>query len=598
MASIDANVIKNQSLPQDLDRYATVDVSDILDDYLDDLGEQDDLDSKLDKLHLETPPPIPPRPKPTQIDTTSLTPSSVTTESVSSVATPLSPSPASNKSFWKSAVDETLHFAGGLVSHPFEATKHFSILRHSSGLVYYKGPATRIVITVFSDAPLPQDRSLWLQRKGYSGNLGMSASVLLGTSGNWIEVTPSSEALGSDVPEQDERAWQRDMGKFQKKGAKHKTLCKHAARETCIVRIPAVASDGYLRIVMCTGGDRKKVLCPSPVFRIASTSSDVSVFRGASLTTMPLEAGLKVASVVGSTVANRYIGPVRSAVTSQVQRYTDKYKPGFIAQQAGQIAYSELGVQNKVNLMEENYGNARNAATYGVVDEMKAASWEPEIIGADSGPEKPFPIDFTATVVRCAGQGQSATGIPTANLTGVPSDLLLRLRGIYLGWICVQPRKGIENISHDWHESIITIGPSLYAAPAVVSKNVANAHIIHDFGIHKFYDAKVKVLIMAPLRPLPRPDRSRSAAQMQEAVIWDIETALLTLSREHWGPQMALRRMKTEKDSRSMTDRYVNARTQFQKRVDSIPMHLAGVRTTGAEMMDNAYGRGGLYIRR
>src|ERR1700733_12867896 len=76
-------------------------------------------------------------------------------QSPASVST--SDSPTSESSKWRTAMEEARHFAGGLISHPFESNKHFSILRHSHGLVYYKGPSTNLAITIFSDKPLPED---------------------------------------------------------------------------------------------------------------------------------------------------------------------------------------------------------------------------------------------------------------------------------------------------------------------------------------------------------------------------------------------------------------------------------------------------------
>ncbi|KAI1384766.1 uncharacterized protein F4822DRAFT_372956 [Hypoxylon trugodes] len=508
----------------------------------------------------------------------------------SSVSTPETPNPG--RSIWKTAVDETIYFAGGLISHPFESTKHYSILRHSAAVVLYRGPSTSVTITVFADEPLPTDRSFWLQRKGFSGNMGMAASALLRTQGSWIEVTPSFETLASDVPPSDERAWQRDIKKFHKKTASHKHLSKQTARETCIIRIPASAEDGYLRIVMCTGEGSKKTLCPSPVFRVASTSSDVSVMRGASLSTMPLELGLKVASVVGTNVVDRYVGPARDAIQSKIEQYT----PGAVAQEAGILAYEQSGIQGRVASAEEIFDTKIDviyaSQTEGV---MEVA---PMIIGADSGPEKPFPIRFSGKVVEGTGRSRSEIGIPTANLSGVPGDLLLRLSGVYIGWVAVQPIKGVQGISNDWHEAIITVGPSPYEPPRVVPKNVVAIHIIHDFDGATFFNANVQVIIMAYIRPIPKPGVSQPRDVIAAAIMRDINIAVASLSRDNWQCEMTLQRAKTDKSTRSFEERYVDVRTQVQKRVDSVPLHLAGVRTARAEVKDQAYGRGGLYIRR
>jgi hypothetical protein len=92
-------------------------------------------------------------------------------QSPASVST--SDSPSSEPSKWKTAMGDVRHFAAGLISHPFESTKHFNILRHSHGLVSYKGPSANLAITIFSDKPWPPDRTVWVQRKGWTGKAGM-----------------------------------------------------------------------------------------------------------------------------------------------------------------------------------------------------------------------------------------------------------------------------------------------------------------------------------------------------------------------------------------------------------------------------------------
>src|SRR6202034_649228 len=92
--------------------------------------------------------------------------------------------------YTQKAYREVRHFAGGLIRHPSQSTKHFSILRHSHGLVFYQGPRTSIAISIFADAPLPTDRTIWLQGKGWTGHAGMRARALAGWNGKWIDVTP------------------------------------------------------------------------------------------------------------------------------------------------------------------------------------------------------------------------------------------------------------------------------------------------------------------------------------------------------------------------------------------------------------------------
>ncbi|KAI1349879.1 hypothetical protein F5Y01DRAFT_169034 [Xylaria sp. FL0043] len=498
---------------------------------------------------------------------------------------------APSSSRWKTVVDETVYFAGGLISHPFESTKHYSILRHSSALVYYKGPSTNVTLSVFGDSALPSDRSFWIQRKGFSGNVGMAASALMRTTYNWIDVTPSVESSASSVPSSDERAWQRDIKKFLKKASKDKRLSKHTLRETCVLRIPAAAEDGYLRVLMCTGQSSKKSLCPSPTFRLASTSSDVSVFRGASLTTMPLEIGLKAASVIGNQYVQRVVGPAQAVVQSKMQYLT----PNFIKSHPGEVALAQTSIQDRFVSLEENF-DAERDATYSPFHAEGTLDEPPNIIGNDSGPENPFPITFNGKVVP--GTGQSRT-TPTANLSNVPEDLLLRLGGIYIGWAAIEKSKATDERFYGWHEAIVMIGPSPYAAPTVVPRKMATAHILYDFGESAtFFNAKLRVILMARLRSLPKLTHPGLSNESHLTASRDKEIAIASLSREMWRPEVSLQLLSNEKVQRSMTDRYVGLRSQVQRHVDSFPIHRAGIRTDRAEIKDEAYGLGGFYIRR
>ncbi|KAF2207566.1 hypothetical protein CERZMDRAFT_102248 [Cercospora zeae-maydis SCOH1-5] len=223
------------------------------------------------------------------------------------------------------ALNDAKHYAGGLISHPYEATKHYAILRHSLGVVYYRGLTTRATITIFSDGALPASRQLWLQKRGFSGKAGLALGVAMGSKSSWIDVTPVEEATIDQLPHADERAWQRDITKFLSKVKDDKALQNHRPIETLVVRIPFACQDGYFRIVLCDG---KNVLCPSPVFRCASTSCDPSILRGASLRTLPLEIGIKAGAAfagraaAAASASHKVIAPTvkvaRSATKLQV----------------------------------------------------------------------------------------------------------------------------------------------------------------------------------------------------------------------------------------------------------------------------------------
>lgn len=79
---------------------------------------------------------------------------------------------------------EARYLAGGLIHHPSQSTKHYSILRHSYGLVFYQGTTTSLAISIFADAPLPPERTIWLQSKGWTGKAGMRARSLVRWNGN------------------------------------------------------------------------------------------------------------------------------------------------------------------------------------------------------------------------------------------------------------------------------------------------------------------------------------------------------------------------------------------------------------------------------
>ncbi|KXH69074.1 hypothetical protein CSAL01_01436 [Colletotrichum salicis] len=468
-------------------------------------------------------------------------------------------SQSTEKTFWQTALDETKYFAGGLISHPFEYTKHYSILRHSGALVWYRGPSTSVTVTIFSDAPLPPTRTIWLQQKGFSGNMGMNLKSLVGANTSWLDVTPSTQGTPAAMAEGDERGCQRDLKKFLKKAPKN--LAKHVPRETHVVRIPAAVDDGYFRLVLCAGGggdgSKRKVLCPSPVFRVASTSTDMSVTRGASFASMPLELGIKAGSVVATTVVNKYIGPAAAVVQSRTKKIS---QAKFVTKHAAHIAYAKSGIEKSGikthgTAYEEQYATTRGGG-YDAWQSGECGFQEapPEVIGADSGPTDPFPIKFDGRVVRGTGRGGMELGIPTANLEGVPEDVRMRMRGVYFGWARVVPRSGLEAISTDWYESIITVGPAPYATPRVAAKNVATVHLIHEFGGALFLDTKLKVLAMGQLRVSAPPVAGSEAAL--EAYGADVLLAVASLSRDNWCPIETRERMRTMRSEMSLADRW------------------------------------------
>ncbi|KAL2444021.1 hypothetical protein ABEF95_014773 [Exophiala dermatitidis] len=591
----------------------------------------------LQAMNLETPPGIDPPPSYTSSTQPSIPHSSEPLTDAGS-AKAKSSSPLQAK--LKTALQEAKYLAGGLIAHPYESTKHYTILRHSHGLVYYSGPYTNLAITIFSDRELPPDRTLWLQRKGFTGKTGLKVGALLGARSTWIDVTPTIKATPDQLNPNDERAWQRDIKKFLKHAPKE--VRSHRVRETDILRIPCDADDGYLRVVLCTG-DGKKVLCGSPVFRLASSSTDVSSIRGASLKTMPLEIGMKIASVVANNTVTATLSPVadtaRSFVTDQV---TQIYQPGTIAQEAMTTAY-DSEVQSRIDNLNEQYDQARDAAcdpdSSAIRQDTYDALARPDIVGDDSGPAPPFPIRFHGKVVLGTGKSRALLNMPTANLTGVPEDILWRFKGVFFGWAAVNmPKKdknstgigvGISQGSNDkennaddtrqsisaaavspsmqsdhvkWHKAIIFISPEPHLKRAVVRKNTARVYIMHDFRATSLLDAKVSILMMGYLRAIQEPQPGQDSELDIDSQLFDlykdIAVTTASLGRPAWTAEATLDKMKSATSSRSLTERYVDFRQNTQKQIDRVPVHKLGVRTEGAALKDRLVGKGGVCVPR
>ncbi|KAK4448830.1 hypothetical protein QBC34DRAFT_485287 [Podospora aff. communis PSN243] len=499
-----------------------------------------------------------------------------------SASTPIStPGDSPDKVFWQSALSEARHFAGGLIPHPTESTKHFTILRHSPALVFYRGAATSVEISIFSspDHPLPADRTLWMQQRGYSGDSGMKLKAFAGKTDDWVEVTPAVQARIEELAPEDERAWQRDIVKVSKKAVKDKGDAKaHVPRETHVVRIPAVSADGYFRFILCTGDASKlKVLCQSAIFRVASTSSDSSVFRGASLSTMPIEVGVKVASVAANVAVKKYTGPVVGLVSSKV----DKLKPGVRIREVGKYALSKLPDQSSPTTSPQYFPDLDPQAAAAMFN-----SEQLNPLGPDTGPEAPFPLKFSGKL-----------GIPTANLAALtPDDIPHRLKGVYFGWAALVPSN--PNAPLTWHQAIITSAPSPYTRAAVVQENIITAHLLHEFP-SQFTNSKLKLIVMGFMRPF-LPHNSPLQQQL-DMVSRDVILTVASLSstREQWAPEVTVRRLKGVKSARNLGERFGEVRDTMQRRMDTaVPLHKLGVRTEGVVERDRAVGRGGYWVKR
>ncbi|KIW39201.1 uncharacterized protein PV06_08996 [Exophiala oligosperma] len=554
----------------------------------------------LQAMSLESPPGLVQSPS---SYSTELSPVSPTV--VSAPTTTLtSPSPTSSATplKFKSALQDIRHFAGGLIAHPYESTKHYSILRHSHGLVYYSGSTTNLAITIFSDRELPSDRTLWLQRKGFSGKTGLKIGGLLGARSTWIDVTPTVKATPEQLNPTDERAWQRDIKKFVKKAPKE--IRSHRVRETDVLRIPCEADDGYLRVVLCTA-EGKKVLCGSPIFRLASSSTEFSTLRGASIKTMPLEMGIKIGQMIGSNIMSATLTPLadqaKSTVTNQVSQI---YKPGFAAQEAATLAYDSSGVSDKIENVNQQYDSAReNSYSSMQPTTTYDALQRPDIVGPESGPVAPFPVRFHGKVVPGTGRSRAMLNIPTANLSGVPEDILVRYKGVFFGWAAVSLPKKLAtetDVPSDWLKAVVFMSPDPDRRRTVVHKNTARVYFLHDFRGAQLVEAKVSVMLMGYLRALqdPNPYEEPDVESMQFDTYKDIAITTASLNRPAWAAEATLDRVKSAASSRNMSERYVDFRQTTQRQMDRVPVNRLGIRTEGAALRDKLIGVGGVWVPR
>ncbi len=412
----------------------------------------------------------------------------------------------------------------------------------------------------------------------------MKIKAIMGATSDWLEVTPASQAHVEDLAPSDERAWQRDIAKAWKKSVKEKGQKKaHVPRETHVVRIPAVSADGYFRLALCTGdvdASRRKVLCLSPIFRVASTSSDSSVFRGASLSTMPIEVGVKVASLAASATIQKYTGPA----VGLVQEGVSKLQPGLRVQAVGQVALERLA--DRAPTATKQYFPDRRTQTEPLFNDSCLTP-----VGPAPGPEPPFPLKFQGKVVPGTGRSQAELGMPTANLASLsPDNISHLLQGVYLGWACIE-----DTFPTRWHQAIISSSPSPYSRPAVVAETLVTAHLFHDFPAG-LVNARLTVIVMSFMRHMLDP--SASMQQRLDMVSRDVLLTVASLSREGWQPEVTVQRLRTVKSARGLSDRVADAREMVQRKVDEVPIHALGIRSARHEEKDQIYGRGGYWVAR
>lgn len=510
-----------------------------------------------------------------------------------------SSSQSTSPSAVQKAYGETRHFLGGLINRPTESNRHFTILRHSYGVVFYRGSTTSVTVSIFSDTPLPPDRTLWLQNKGWSGKTGMRAKALFRVNDDWLDVTPSVALHASQVDPADERGWQRDITKFRKK-APAKVRDRHQLRQTVMARIPVEAGDGYFQLVLCQGM-KKKVLCGSPVFRLLSTSVDPSSIRGASLSTLPLEVGAMVLSTYAQATARTVLTPASAAVQNKMQAY----HPSLTKQVAAEKAVSMSKVKDQVESILDVGARGQDDQEFGAIE------GQPNF---EQGPIAPFPMDFKARGKACFEASEYAIQeSPIVNLTRVPDSILDRFHGYFICWtrLYLTDEKSKDRKT-PWYPSIFCIRNIDHSTTTRVNmshirKRTTTLRFLEDVQLPPEADVKIQARVMCFLRPeMPAPSASseKELIEAREAAAeasfladsCDTSYALTLLDNPAWAPELS--GLDSQESGMKFLDKtrdgYVTART----RIENAPLHWLGVRSVTAGRMDQQVTVNGFYVVR
>ena len=428
-----------------------------------------------------------------------------------------------------------------------------------------------MAMSVFSDAPLPPDRTYWLQDRGFSGKTGMKAKSFFHVRGNWINVTPSTRVRADQVDPEDERAWQRDIAKFRKRAPPR---IQHILRETAVTRIPSMAQDGYYALVLCIG-DKKKVLCSSPIVRVLSTSTDPGSIRGASLGTLPLEIGAKILGSTVNGVTQNVLDPVLQPISNAAQ----PYMPGGVTQSAAETAADKAYSRKEDEISRSNSDHVQTRG-HGEFD-------------LGNGPVPPYPITFHSAAEPLEGDDS----IPAARLVKPPEQTIRRLHGHYLGWARVHERHSEEPPSA-WYGvllSVLTLDVEQLAR-VDMSDALKRAVTVRFLSQVSFPpNMKIDVRVLGFIRPDSPPPEHAAKSTGSEAEVGrenrDIAVATRVLNNPAWGP-------KARPRNATLVDRYGDVQMRGQQLLDLIPLSHLGLRKPTDSMREKQLSINGFYIKR
>jgi hypothetical protein len=172
-------------------------------------------------------------------------------------------------------------------------------------------------------------------------------------------------------------------------------------------------------------GAKKKVLCPSLVFRLLSTSTRQGSIKGASLSTLPLDIGAKALSSTARASAKTGIGNAVASIAVAVQQQIRPYKPYLAIGTAARAACKRSGLAK----VDFNVQDA-NQLYYQKCNRAFGTSTSEDL--PDGGPKPAFPIGL-AGYISYGSRVDEQSDLLITYLTAVPEDIMCCLNGYYLG---------------------------------------------------------------------------------------------------------------------------------------------------------------------
>jgi len=171
---------------------------------------------------------------------------------------------------------------------------------------------------------------------------------------------------------------------------------------------------------------------------------------------------------------------------------------------------------------------------------MEAATTtsRPLIVGPDSGPEPPYPLQMEGKVVSGFGRGSKELGIPTANLPVDDADtpwIAATPSGVYFGWASLAlPADHADRPAgagrFTVHPMVMSIGYNPFYKNTVRS---AEVHVLHKFA-SDFYGVEMRLLILGFIRT--EKDYAGLDALIAD-INFDCDVARKSLDRAGWKPR-------------------------------------------------------------